>query len=81
MLYFNELRKEQPEAAAVELLKQAMDAILMLKVLPRIEGDEDLLEKPLERLHKFTENYTEALKKVEEMQTRLKGGHFTSFWP
>ena len=81
VLYFNELRKEQPEAAAVELLKQAMDAILMLKVLPRIEGDEDLLEKPLERLHKFTENYTEALKKVEEMQTRLKGGHFTSFWP
>lgn len=81
VLYFHELRKEQPKSTAEELLKQALDAILMLKVLPRIEGDEDLLEKPLEKLHKFTEDYAEARKKVEEMQARLKGGHFTSFWP
>lgn len=81
VLYFSELRKEQKEASASELLSLAMDAILMLKVLPRIEGDEDLLEKPLEKLHKFTEGYTEAHKKVEEMQARLNGGHFTSFWP
>lgn len=81
VLYFHELRKEHPEATVEDLLSQAMDAILMLKVLPRIEGDEDLLEKPLEKLHKFTEGYTEAHKKVEEMQARLNGGHFTSFWP
>lgn len=83
VLYFYELRheKENAEATAEELLKQAIDAILMLKVLPRIEGDEDLLDKPLKELHKFTEDYSEAHKKVEEMQKRLNGGHFTSFWP
>lgn len=81
VLYFHELRKEQPEAAAEELLKQAMDSILMLKVLPRIEGDEDLLEKPLKELLKYTEGYEQAHAKVEEMQGRLEKGHFTSFWP
>ena len=81
VLYFHELRKEHPEAAAEELLKQAMDSILMLKVLPRIEGDEDLLEKPLKELLKYTEGYEQAHAKVEEMQGRLEKGHFTSFWP
>jgi hypothetical protein len=57
-----------------------MDAILMLKVLPRIEGDEELLEKPLEALAEFTANYKQAHTKVEEMQSRLNA-HFTSFWP
>ena len=83
VIYFYELRqeKENVDVSALDLLNKAVDAILMLKVLPRIEGDEDLLEKPLEKLHKFTEGYTEAHKKVEEMQARLNGGHFTSFWP
>lgn len=81
VLYFHELRKEHPKATAEELLKQALDAILMLKVLPRIEGDEDLLEKPLKELLKYTEGYEQAHAKVEEMQDRLNGGNFTSFWP
>ena len=81
VLYFYELRREQTKATAEELLKQAIDSILMLKVLPRIEGDEDLLEKPLKELLKYTEGYEQAHAKVEEMQTRLNGGHFTSFWP
>jgi hypothetical protein len=53
----------------------------MQKVLPRVEGDEDLLEKPLERLALFTESYKNANDKVKEMQERLKRAHFTSFWP
>lgn len=81
VLYYHALRKEQPDTPAEELLAKAMEAILMLKVLPRIEGDEDLLEKPLDKLAEFVAPYPEASKKVAEMQARLKQAHFASFWP
>lgn len=81
VLYFYALRQEQPEAKPEALLVSAMDAILMMKVLPRIEGDEDLLEKPLKALAEFTAAYPQASKKVAEMQQRLPQAHFTSFWP
>lgn len=80
VLYFYELRRDEKDVPAEELLTRAMDAILMLKVLPRIEGDEELLKKPLEALAVFTANYKQAHAKVEEMQSRLNA-HFTSFWP
>lgn len=81
VLYFYSLREENPEETAEELLNSAMDAILMMKVLPRIEGDEDLLEKPLKTLADFTAAYPQASKKIAEMQQRLPQAHFTSFWP
>lgn len=81
ILYFFSLREENPDEAAEALLAQAMDAILMMKVLPRIEGDEDLLDKPLKTLAQFTENYPQASRKIAEMQERLPQAHFTSFWP
>lgn len=81
VLYFYALRQEQPEEEAEKLLASGMDAILMMKVLPRIEGDEDLLEKPLKALAEFTASYPQASKKVAEMQQRLPQAHFTSFWP
>ena len=81
VLYFYALREEKPEEPAEALLESAMDAILMMKVLPRIEGDEDLLEKPLKALAEFTAAYPQASKKVAEMQQRLPQAHFTSFWP
>ncbi|MGM9804629.1 MAG: McrB family protein [Muribaculaceae bacterium] len=81
VLYFYSLREEKPEESAKELLALAMDAILMMKVLPRIEGDEDLLEKPLKALADFTAAYPQASKKIAEMQQRLPQAHFTSFWP
>lgn len=81
ILYFFSLREENPDEAAEALLAQAMDAILMMKVLPRIEGDEDLLDKPLKALAKFTENYPQASRKIAEMQERLPQAHFTCFWP
>ena len=81
VLYFYALREEKPEESAEALLESAMDAILMMKVLPRIEGDEDLLEKPLKALAEFTAAYPQASKKVAEMQQRLPQAHFTSFWP
>lgn len=81
ILYFFSLREENPDEAAEALLAQAMDAILMMKVLPRIEGDEDLLDKPLKALAQFTENYPQASRKITEMQERLPQAHFTCFWP
>lgn len=81
ILYFFSLREENPDEAAEALLAQAIDAILMMKVLPRIEGDEDLLDKPLNALAQFTENYPQASRKIAEMQERLPQAHFTSFWP
>lgn len=81
ILYFFSLREENPDETAEALLAQAMDAILMMKVLPRIEGDEDLLDKPLKALAQFTENYPQASRKIAEMQERLPQAHFTCFWP
>lgn len=83
ILYFFSLREENPDEAAEALLAQAMDAILMMKVLPRIEGDEDLLDKPLKELAAFTaeRNCTASSNKIAEMQERLPQAHFTCFWP
>lgn len=81
VIYFYALRQERLEEEAKNLLSEAMDAILMMKVLPRIEGDEDLLEKPLKLLADFTAVYPQASKKIAEMQQRLHQAHFTSFWP
>lgn len=82
ILYFTALREEQPDADASQLLTTAMDDVLMMKVLPRIEGNEDTLEQPLKELADFTaERYLHATEKINEMQERLKANHFTSFWP
>ena len=81
LLYFYQLWLENKEARWRDILATSIDQILMMKVLPRIEGDEELLEKPLERLISFCEPYPSASKKLLEMQTRLKQSRFTSFWP
>lgn len=81
MLYFHQLWLEKPDEEWNKILQTAADQILMMKVLPRIEGDEELLEKPLEKLASFCENYDNSRKKVEEMTERLKLSRFTSFWP
>lgn len=81
VLYFFELWRENKSMEWSDLLNNAVDQILMMKVLPRVEGDEDLLEKPLNRLADFCAPYPNATKKVQEMKTRLNGSHFTSYWP
>jgi hypothetical protein len=81
MLYFGQLWKENKEREWSEILASTIDQILMMKVLPRVEGDEDLLEKPLERLESFCANYPHAAKKVAEMKKRLSRSHFASYWP
>lgn len=81
MLYFYQLWLEDKTAKWREILNSSVDQILMMKVLPRVEGDEELLEKPLDRLIEFAEPYTNAKKKLDEMQQRLQQSRFASFWP
>ena len=83
VLYFASLRQEDEYQGWTTggLLNKAMDGILMMKVLPRIEGDKDLLEECLINLAEFAKNYPSASMKISEMQSRLKKSQFTSFWP
>ncbi len=83
VLYFAALRQEEAHkvTTTAELLVEAMDQIMMMKVLPRIEGDDGLLEEPLEKLAKYAQGYPKASAKIKEMQERLGRLHFTSFWP
>lgn len=81
LLYFYQLWLEDKTVEWENILNTAVDQILMMKVLPRIEGDEELLEKPLEGLISFSHTYSDASKKLSEMKTRLDQSRFTSFWP
>lgn len=84
VIYFYELwseRKEDDDVDWDSLLRDSVDEILMMKVLPRIEGDEELLEMPLANLESFCAIYPKAKAKVKEMKDRLEKAHFTSFWP
>ncbi len=81
LLYFYQLWLEDKTAEWENILNIAVDQILMMKVLPRIEGDEELLVKPLDRLIAFSTSYPYANKKLVEMKSRLEQARFTSFWP
>lgn len=81
MLYFYQLWLEDKSLEWEAILNTSCDQILMMKVLPRIEGDEELLEKPLKRLAVFCEQFVNAKKKIKEMTERLGQSRFTSFWP
>ena len=81
LLYFYQLWLENPEADWEQLLATSADQILMMKVLPRIEGDEELLEEPIKQLITFCTPYHNASNKLKEMQERLNKSRFTSFWP
>ncbi len=83
LLYFYQLWLEDKSAKWRDILTTSCDQILMMKVLPRIEGDVELLSKPLEELGNFfdTNNYHKSKKKIAEMKSRLDRAQFTSFWP
>ncbi|WP_315348928.1 AlwI family type II restriction endonuclease [Prevotella melaninogenica] len=82
ILHFYALRQENKKAEFEELYNKALDNILMMKVLPRIEGNEDLVKAPLAQLATWTEvAYPKANAKIVEMRERLERSHFTSFWP
>lgn len=81
ILYFAAIRADSPDVEKEKLLATAIDSILMMKVLPRIEGDVDLLKEPLKALADYTASYPQSADKVKEMADRLDRGQFTSFWP
>lgn len=83
ILHFYALRCwENKDTEFEELYNKALDNILMMKVLPRIEGNEDLVKAPLAQLATWTEvAYPKANAKIIEMRERLELSHFTSFWP
>ena len=82
ILHFYALRWENKDAEFEELYYKALDNILMMKVLPRIEGNEDLVKEPLAQLATWSEvAYPKANAKIVEMRECLERSHFTSFWP
>lgn len=83
LLYFYQLWLEDKTAEWRDILTTSTDQILMMKVLPRVEGDELLLETPLAELKTFCDNngLTNASKKIKEMSDRLDRSKFTSYWP
>ena len=68
------------------LTDQAMDQITLMKILPRIEGDEDMFRRSggtnvLKTLQSLFSEDTDSYRKLEEMTDRLDRTGFTRFWP
>ena len=75
------------------IINQAFDNIMLMKILPRIEGDEEMFTvkgNPKNRLEQLmdlmpdittTDNRQTAKDKIKEMNDRLNAQGFTRFWP
>jgi 5-methylcytosine-specific restriction endonuclease McrBC GTP-binding regulatory subunit McrB len=68
------------------LIDQAMDQITLMKILPRIEGDEDMFRRSggtnvLKTLQSLFSEDTDSYRKLKEMIDRLDRTGFTRFWP
>lgn len=67
-----------------EAIDTAVDRITLMKILPRIEGDEDMLGLATDENNRLCKLMPlvgeESQKKLKEMNNRLKTG-FTRFWP
>ena len=62
-------------------LKNSLDEMSYMKILPRIEGDAEKTEVLKELKELFNaENLTRPLAKAEEMDNRRIKYHYTSFW-
>lgn len=84
----NNLPYKQEGESEEEVVHRALDEITNMKILSRIEGDADKIGNLLERLtdaikeqlgEQITTDNSVSLKKLEEMERRLKSG-YTSFW-
>ena len=68
------------------LMDQATDQITLMKILPRIEGDDDMFKRSggtnvLKTLQSLFSEDTDSYKKLKEMIDRLDRTGFTRFWP
>ncbi|MBR5374655.1 MAG: restriction endonuclease [Paludibacteraceae bacterium] len=69
------------------IVQEAFDAVTLMKILPRVEGDDemfDLKNESQNRLQKLYEKFgaeSGSGKKLQEMNDRLEKMQFTRFWP
>lgn len=68
------------------LMDQAIDQITLMKILPRIEGDDDMFKRNggtniLKTLQSLFSEDTDSYRKLDEMTDRLNRTGFTRFWP
>lgn len=72
------------------LVDKAVEDIMLMKILPRIEGDKEMLENRDTEGNMLNENKLDRLsqiatgqakQKIDEMRKRLDRSDFTRFWP
>ena len=67
-----------------EAINNAVDQITLMKILPRIEGDEDMLGNAKDKNNRLCQLMKvvgpKSQAKIKEMNRRLESG-FTRFWP
>ena len=67
-----------------EVINDAVDQITLMKILPRIEGDEDMLGNAKDENNRLCRLMKvvgpKSQEKLREMNRRLESG-FTRFWP
>lgn len=69
------------------IVQEAFDAVTLMKILPRVEGDDEMFElrnDSQNRLQKLIEMFgaeSGSGKKLQEMNDRLEKMQFTRFWP
>lgn len=62
-------------------LTNALDEMISMKILSRIEGDETKTGKVLTNLQRIvTADFKKSNAKLKEMETRLQSNGYTSFW-
>ncbi|MBL7837650.1 MAG: hypothetical protein JNM67_09045, partial [Bacteroidetes bacterium] len=76
-VYNYSLIENKPE----DWIYQALDDMTLMKILPRIEGDEEKTQLLDDLVDVLTEmNLQKSLSKATEMTNRRKLYHYTSFW-
>ena len=69
------------ETKAEDWKKNVLDEMTLMKILPRIEGDEDKTKLLDDLIILFQENnLPKSLNKATEMVNRRRLSHYTSFW-
>lgn len=69
------------ETKPVDWIKDVLDNMTLMKILPRIEGDEEKTNLLDELIKLFQEqNLPKSLNKATEMANRRRLSHYTSFW-
>lgn len=82
LIYFANNRMISKEDST-EWKDSALDTLFNMKILPRIEGDEEKTQEPIEKLEQLLQdkNFANSSKKLHEMKVRLEKYQYTSYWP